>query len=90
MGVKIYIHTSQVELTDGLEVVEVDGKTVSECLDHLIERFPGMEKGLFKKKGKLHPYIEIYINLETAYPDELNKPVKDGDKIHIILMLAGG
>lgn len=90
MGVKIYIHTAQVELTDGMEVVEVEGNTVRECLAHLIEKYPKMEKGLFEKKGKLHPYVEIYINMETAYPDELSKPIKDGDKIHIILMLAGG
>ncbi len=90
MGVQIYIHTSQFPLTNGKEVVEVEGNTVRKCLENLIGKYPKMEKGLFEKKGKLHPFVEIYINMETAYPDELSKPVKDGDKIHIILMLAGG
>jgi hypothetical protein len=45
---------------------------------------------LFDKKGTLLNAIEIYINLKSAYPGELVKPVKDGDDIHITLMLAGG
>lgn len=90
MSIKVHVHTTHQALTDGLEILEVEGKTVGECLDNLIRLFPAMEEALFKKKGQLHPYVEIYINLETAYPDELAKPVKDGDEIHIIVMLAGG
>jgi len=33
--------------------------------------------------------IEIYVNSKSAYPDELVKQVKDGDNIHITLLLAG-
>ena len=90
MSVKTHIHKTHRQFTNGLEVVEVDGSTVGECLNHLVERFPGMEKELFDKKGGLRNIIEIYINLESAYPDELSKPVKDGDEIHITFMLAGG
>jgi molybdopterin converting factor small subunit len=34
--------------------------------------------------------VEVYVNNESAYPEELAKPVQDGDEIHLILMLAGG
>ncbi len=71
-------------------MVEVRGKTVGDCLDHLIERYPGMREGLFDKKGKLLNVVEVYVNNESAYPEELAKPVQDGDEIHLILMLAGG
>jgi hypothetical protein len=30
------------------------------------------------------------MNLQSAYPNELAKPVKDGDEIHVTLLLAGG
>ena len=90
MSVKTHIHKTHRQFTNGLEVVEVDGSTVGECLNHLVGRFPGMEKELFDKKGGLRNIIEIYINLESAYPDELAKHVKDGDEIHITFMLAGG
>jgi len=45
---------------------------------------------LFDKKGRVLNGIEIYINHKSAYPDELAKPVKDGDEISITLVLAGG
>jgi molybdopterin converting factor small subunit len=90
MAVKIHIHTTHRQYTNGLEVVEVKGNNVGDCLNHLIQQFPGMEKALFAKKDKLHNVVEIYVNHATAYPNELVKPVKDGDEIHLVVMLAGG
>ena len=90
MPVKIHIHATHRQFTNGLEVVEVEGNTVSECLNQLIKQFPGMEKALFAKKDKLLNIVEVYVNHVSAYPNELVKPVKDGDEIHLIIMLAGG
>ena len=90
MAIKINIHKAQRQYTDGLETVEVKGKTVGECIEALVQKFPGIEASLFDSKGKLLSVVEIYVNMESAYPDELAKPVKNGDEIHITLMLAGG
>jgi molybdopterin converting factor small subunit len=90
MEVKVHIHTTHRQYTNGLEVVDVKGNTVGECLNDLVQQFPGMEKALFAKKDKLHNIVEIYVNHATAYPNELVKPVKDGDEIHLVVMLAGG
>jgi molybdopterin converting factor small subunit len=90
MTIQIHLHKTHRQYTDGLDVVEVDGKTVGECLIHLIKRFPAIEKGLFTDKGKLRNNVEIYLNMESAYPDELAKPVKNGDRIHLTLILTGG
>ena len=90
MSIKIHIHVTHRQYTNGLEVVEVEGSTVGECLNHLIKQFPGMEKALFAKKDKLLNIVEVYLNHASAHPNELVKPVKDGDEIHLIVMLAGG
>lgn len=90
MSAKVHVHTTHRQFTNGLEVVAVEGKTVGECLNHLIKQFPGMEKALFAKKDKLLNNIEVYINHTSAYPNELIKPIKDGDEIHLVTMLAGG
>ncbi|MGD9033621.1 MAG: MoaD/ThiS family protein [Desulfobacteraceae bacterium] len=90
MGVKVYIHKTHRTYTDGLEVVEVEGGTVGDCLEDLVQQYPGMKEGLFDKKGKLLNVVEVYVNNESAYPEELAKSVKDGDEIQLILMLAGG
>jgi hypothetical protein len=56
----------------------------------LEKAFPGMQDVLFDKKGKLRNLIEIYVNHESAYPDELKKSTRDEDEIYLTFMLAGG
>jgi molybdopterin converting factor small subunit len=90
MAVNVHIHKTHRQFTNGLDVVTVQGKTVGECLAQLIRAFPGMEKALFARKDKLQNNVEIFVNDATAYPNELVKPVKDGDEIHLVVMLAGG
>ena len=90
MPVKVHIHATHRQFTNGLEVVATEGNTVGECLSHLTKQFPGLEKALFAGKGKLLNTVEIYVNHASAYPNELARPVKDGDEIHLIYMIAGG
>lgn len=90
MSVKINIHKTHRRFTNGLDVVEVEGNTVGDCLGNLTGQFPDFKEAIFDKKGKLLNTIEIYVNLESAYPDELAKEVAVGDAIHITLMIAGG
>lgn len=90
MAVHIHVHTTHRQFTGGQEVIPVEGRTVGECLKELVARFPGMEKALFAKKDQLRNVVEIYVNHASAYPDELSKPVRDGDEIHLVVLLAGG
>ena len=90
MTVKINLHKTHREFTDGQKVVEVEGSTVGACIEALVKRYPGLREKLFDKKGTLRNFIEIYLNMESAYPDELKRPTKDGDEVHIVILLAGG
>lgn len=90
MGIKMNIHPMLHHFTNGQAVVGVNGNTVGQCLDDLVGQFPGIETGLFGKNGKLLNYVEIYVNLESSYPEELAKPVRDGDELHTVLIIAGG
>ena len=90
MSVKININPTLCHYTNNQGVVEVNGDTVGQCLNHLVKQFPSIEKALFDKNGKLLNYIDIYVNGESAYPEELAKPVNDGDELHIVITIAGG
>jgi molybdopterin converting factor small subunit len=90
MSVKVSLHRTHRQFTGGLEVVEVQGETVGDCLDRVAQEYPGIGEALFEKKGKLKNHIEVFLNLKTTYPQELAVPVKDGDEIHVSVMLAGG
>jgi len=90
MGIKVNINPILYQHTNNQGIAEVKGDTVGQCLDHLVKQFPSIEKALFDKKGKLLNYIDIYINGESSYPEELSKPVKEGDELHIVIIIAGG
>ncbi len=90
MSVKVHIHQSHRQYTNGTEVVETKGFTVGECLKDLVRQYPALAGSLYGKKGGLNPLLEIYVNGASAYPDEMAKRVKDGDAIHITLLLSGG
>ena len=90
MSVKIDIAPYLQSYTNNVEVVEVNGSTVGECLVNLITKFPDIEKMLFAQNGRLHAYVSIYINEEDAYPDELAKSVNDGDELYLLYIIGGG
>ena len=90
MSIKIQIPSYLQPFTDNIEVIEVNGSTVGECLNHLVAQFPSSEKMLFARGSELHAYVGIYINGEDAYPDEIAKPVKDGDELYILYIIGGG
>ncbi|UCF72159.1 MAG: MoaD/ThiS family protein [Deltaproteobacteria bacterium] len=90
MSIKVNIHQNLRHLTNDLSTVEVSGTTVGECLNDLVGQFPGLKKYVFDKKNRLLNYVDVYVNLESSFPEELAKPVKDGDELDITLIIAGG
>ncbi len=93
MKVEIHIPQSMQHKVEGKKVVNIElegnNKTIGDCIEKLLEIYPGLKDELFKG-DKLRDHIEIYLNMQSTYPEEFLKKVKDGDKIHIITMLAGG
>lgn len=90
MPVRVHLHPTHRRFAGGKSEVMVEGATVGACLEALIEQFPALRDVLFDGPVRLQRNIEIYLNMESAYPDELRKPTSDGDRIHVTLMLAGG
>ena len=91
MSIKIYIHPYLFGFTNDIESAQVDGNTVGECFEQLVKQFPGLEKGLFdKQSGKILPVFDIWVNDRSSYPEELAKPVKDGDELYITTVMADG
>ena len=90
MSIRVNIHQNLRHLTNDLGMVQVNGKTVGECLNDLIAQFPRLRKYIFDKSNKLLNYVEVYVNQESSYPDELAKPVHPGDELDITLIIAGG
>jgi molybdopterin converting factor small subunit len=90
MTVNIHIHMVHRQHTGGKKTVTAQGDTVGRALADLVNQYPAMQKELFDQKGQLHGHIEIYLNAQSAFPGELEKPVKSGDDIQVVTFLAGG
>ena len=90
MSIKIHVLSSLQPFTNNQEVIEVKGGTVGECINQLIQQYPEIERRLFDKNGKLLSYVGLYVNGEAAYPEDLVKPVEDGDEIYILHIIGGG
>jgi molybdopterin converting factor small subunit len=90
MSVEVSIPPSFQSLINGIKTVEVSGKTVEECLDNLVTRFPLIKSQLFGRGRKLRKGLSIYINREGIDVKELARAVNDGDKLYILNLIFGG
>lgn len=93
MGIKVRVHPYLQPFTGNRDPVESSGCNVGECLDNLEAQFPGIKEQLGKtrhRKFELFGYVEIYVNGQSAYPDELTKPLNDGDEVSLVVMMIGG
>jgi len=82
MSVKIRIPSYIQQYTNQMEVVEVNGSTIGECLQDMFRQLPDLEKTV-PSTG-----FEIYINGERIFSWESDKPVKTGEEL-LISFLTG-
>ena len=90
MNAKVYFHGYISPSPNLVNIAEVSGNTVSQCLDHFVNLYPRIKKVLFDENGKVHEYFWIVVNTDSVSLEELTKPVKDGDELHIIPVIGGG
>ena len=90
MSVKVRLHQYFQEMANGQEVVEARGNTVREMIDDLEASYPGIKEHLVDKRGRLQGFVELFVNSEVVYPESTAMPIKDGDTIEILMIVAGG
>ena len=76
--------------TNNQLVTNVEGSTVGECLDDFLKQHPDKKNIVLNKDGKLRHSYDIFVNGKSAYPLEMTKPVNDGDKLNLIMLIQGG
>jgi molybdopterin synthase sulfur carrier subunit len=76
---------------DGNKQVDLEGATVGDVLEQLVERFPGLRDQLFSVEGDLNRFVNVYLNSEDVrYLSELQTPAGAGDTIVVLPAMAGG
>lgn len=77
--------------TGGAKTLTASGRTVREVLEDLDRQHPGLRERLLEDGGRLHRFVNIYVNDEDVrFIQALDTPLKDGDVVSILPAVAGG
>jgi molybdopterin converting factor small subunit len=71
------------------EVVEVEGRTVGECLDALQQKLPDLKSYLFDPMGNPRKHLLLFLN-DRNIINRLDTPVTDEDNLLILYAISGG
>ena len=85
---QIYLPPSLQPLVDNIRQIGISGQSVGECLETAVQQYPSLTNAIFNKKHRVQKGLSLYLNGETV--SDLNRLVKDGDKLYIINILVGG
>ena len=79
------------KMTGGQKSVQASGGTVSAVLEDMDSRYPGFKTQMYGADGKLHRFVNIYLNDEDIrYTGGPETAIKAGDVLDILPALAGG
>lgn len=79
------------KVTGGKKTVEANGSTVAQVFEDIDVKFPGFKAQVYGTDGKLHRFVNIYLNDEDIrYTGGVDTAVKAGDTLDVLPALAGG
>jgi hypothetical protein len=90
MSAEVFLSPSLQPMAGNAAAVAVEGKTLGECLDNLMLQHPQLKMVLLDDNQVIRRDYMIFINGENSYPEEITRPVKDGDRIHLMSFFVGG
>jgi sulfur-carrier protein len=85
---RVVIPSPLFSYTGGQRTVEADGDSLSQLLERLEVRFPGMRHRIVDEQGAIRPHIRFFVNGEQA--GGLRHPLSESDEVLIVAALSGG
>lgn len=91
MSVDIRLPTLLRSSAGGQATVSVEGSTIGEVLNNLVDAHPGMKGQVLTEDGSLHKFVNVYVNDDDVrYLQQLDTTVGEGDRVSILPAVAGG
>jgi molybdopterin synthase sulfur carrier subunit len=84
----IFIPSPLRSYTQNKSKVEATGGTVSELLENLDRKFPGIRFRMVDEQDQIRTHIKIFVNREQV--SALSVPLQTKDEVLIICALSGG
>ncbi len=76
--------------TKGEGSIDVEGRTVRECLEAVEVRYPGFRELVLDRHGELQRFVRLFIDGEPLARDALGAAVSADAKVAILVAPAGG
>lgn len=91
MNIKVRVPLSLHKLTGNKTEFECQGDTIEELLTNLNSQYPGIREILYDEEGRIRPSFSLFVNGRIIKLLKKEKiPLKDGDEILIMQLIAGG
>ena len=75
----------------GQKEVELQGETAEAVLQNLIACYPGLQNYLYDERGRLRPFVNIFVNDEDVrHLQGENTRVGESDVLKVFPAIAGG
>lgn len=91
MSVVVRIPTVLRSAMGGQSQVAVEGATIGQVFEQLVNDFPAIKGQLLNDDGTMHRFLNVYVNDDDVrYLGGVETPVADGDEITLLPAVAGG
>ena len=76
--------------TRGRDRIDVEGRTVAECIDAVEASFPGFRDQVFDASGRVHRFVQLFVNGDEIDRGAVGTSVRPGDRVEILAAVSGG
>ena len=91
MRIEVTVPALLADCTQGQTTFTIEGATLQEALDHLLEVYPLLRRHLYEETGRLRPHVLLFYNESNISRLEcLDVPIQTGDRLQIVQAVSGG
>jgi molybdopterin synthase sulfur carrier subunit len=91
MTVTVLIPTPLQKFTNNQAVIECEASNISELINSLETKCPGIKKSLCDDEGQPRKFLNFYVNSEDIrFLDGAKTELENGDEVSIVPAVAGG
>ena len=88
--VEVWIPTRMQALTDGKQIVQVEGATVRQLINNLEKQYPGTKDRLYdREEDDLLPGVAVIVDGETSQLGLLER-LNENSEVHFLPAIGGG